>query len=406
VPLVAIIDSNEPDLIETSRMLIGSNKVHVVGVARRLDEIPRVMTTDPDIALFDVGEDTTGVVPTLLHILELSPRCQVILTAPKGANIDLIKAVHAGARGLLNKPFTQDELMSTLTEVFQTELLRTRRIEEQATAKVTQGRAGEVITVFSPKGGTGCTVIATHLATALAGIEKSKVALLDFDLQFGDIAVHLNLNSNHTVHELMRSVNDLDGAMLNDVMVQHSASGVRVLLPPISFEQVDEIDTDGLLAVVKAVRKHYDYVVIDVWHSLEDATLALIDLSDTLLVVTTPEVPALRNTRRFLDFIRERPRRSKAQIILNRYPSKSAIPASEIERSLGVKPIATIPSDGRLITTAVNEGITILGKNSPATASIKQVAATIAKPRLARLQRERQDGRVPAGRPADSGARA
>jgi pilus assembly protein CpaE len=164
---------------------------------------------------------------------------------------------------------------------------------------------------------------------------------------------------------------------------------------------------------VKALRKFYDYVVIDIWHSLEDATLALIDLSDVLLVVTTPEVPSLRNTRRFLDFIRERPdRRSKAQIVLNRYPSKSAIPANEIERSLGVKPVVTIPSDGRLITTAVNEGVTFLGKNSGASTSIKQLASALAKPRLARLQRERQGtgplpGQpVPTGRPADSKARA
>src|SRR5687767_4978057 len=407
IPLVAVIDTNEPDLIETSRMLIGSDKVHVVGVARKLDEIPRVMTADPDIALYDVGADGSSVVSTLHQILELSPRCQVILTAPKDAKIDLLKAVQAGARGLLNKPFSPDDLMNSITEVFQTELLRTRRIEEQATAKITQGRAGEVITVFSPKGGTGCTVVATHLAIALAGIEKSKVALLDFDLQFGDVAVHLNLTSNHTIHELMRSIDDLDGAMLNDVMVLHSGSGVRVLLPPLTFEQVDEIDTDGLLAVVKALRKHYDYVVIDIWHSLEDATLSLIDLSDVLLVVTTPEVPALRSTRRFLDFIRERPdRRSKAQIVINRYPSKSAIPSNEIERSLGVKPLGTIPSDGRLITTAINEGVTFLGKNSAVATSIKQLAAAIAKPRLARLQRERQDGRVPVGRPADSGARA
>lgn len=395
VPLVAIIDTNEDDLMRTSRLLINSDRVRVVGMAKRWDEIPHMMNSEPDIVLLDIGADGEHVPRTIHDILVQGPKCQVILTGLRDSQLNLLKSMQAGARGLVHKPISQEELITTIEEVYQTEQTRLQRIEAQTKAKVTQGRAGEVITIFSPKGGVGCTVVATHLAVALAGIEKSKVALVDFDLQFGDVAVHLDLRSSHGVHELMRSIDDLDGSILSDVMVHHTPSDVRVLLPPATLEQVEDVETEGLSAVVRALSKYYDYVVVDTWHAIEDATVSLIDLSTVLLVVTTPEVPALRSTRRFLDFIRERPdRRSKIQVVVNRYPSKGAVAMPEIEKSLGIKPMGAIPSDGRLMTSAINEGITLLNKPGAVTSSLKSIAMTIAQPRLARLHRERDGSRT------------
>jgi pilus assembly protein CpaE len=177
-------------------------------------------------------------------------------------------------------------------------------------------------------------------------------------------------------------------------MVPHIPSDVRVLLPPATLDQVEDVETEGLTAVVKALSKYYDYVVVDTWHAIEDATISLIDLSTVLLVVTTPEVPALRSTRRFLDYVRERPdRRGKVQVVVNRYPSKGAVAMAEIERSLGIKPIGSLPSDGKVITSAINEGITLIGKPGAFTSGLKGIAANLARPRLARLQRERDGAR-------------
>jgi pilus assembly protein CpaE len=242
----------------------------------------------------------------------------------------------------------------------------------------------------------GCTTIASNLAIALATISKSKVALVDFSLQFGDVAVLLNLHSNHGIHELMRNVDDLDADILDNVMVAHS-SGVKVLLPPPNLDLVEEVATEGMTAVIKSLRRFYDFVVVDTWHSIEDATLAVMDLSSTLLLVTTPEVPSLRNTRRLLDLIRERPDlRGKVQIVVNRYPSKSAVGMREIEHSLGVKPVGTIPSDGHLITTAINEGVSFLSRPSAAATNLTQLATYLAQPRMARERRgPAPDGKRP-----------
>jgi pilus assembly protein CpaE len=104
-------------------------------------------------------------------------------------------------------------------------------------------------------------------------------------------------------------------------------------------------------------------------------------------------VPALRSTRRFLDYIRERPdRRSKVQLAVNRYPSKSAINLQEIERSLGIKAVGTVPSDGRLVTTSINEGVEFLSTRSAAAINMQQLAISLAQPRLLKQQRAEEGG--------------
>lgn len=384
IPLVVIVDPSESDRTATREILINSGRSHVVGVAKDATELARFMPADPDIVLLDVGLDPIEVPMIIRQVHEMSPRCQVVLSADQNVKFDMSRAMLAGARGIVHKPISSGELLGVIQDVFEAEQLKLRRLEDMAKANAVQGRAGDVITVFSPKGGVGCTTIASNLAIALANITKGKVALVDFSLQFGDVAVLLNLHSNHGIHELMRNVDDLDVDILDNVMVGH-ASGVKVLLPPPNLDLVEEVTTEGMTAVLKALRKFYDYVVVDTWHSIEDATLAIMDLSTTLLLITTPEVPSLRNTRRLLDLIRERPDlRGKAQIVINRYPSKSAVGMKEIEHSLGMKPIGTIPSDGSLITTAINEGVSFLSRPSAAATSLTQLASYLAQPRMAR----------------------
>lgn len=386
-PMVAIVAADPSELARTRQILIDSDRAQVVATARERAEIANLMASDPDIVLLDcdtVGDDL-AVVIQLIH--EYSPRCQVILMNSAEGGVDLSRAMRVGVRGIVSKPVLPEDLVPLVQEVFDTEMRRTSRIEEVARQRATQGRNGDVITVFSPKGGVGCTTIASNLAIALINITRSKVALIDFSLQFGDVGVVLNLHSPHGVHELMRHHEDLDNGILDDVMVMHQ-SGVRVLLPPPTLAHVEEIDTEGLTAVLKALKRYYDYIVVDMWHSIEEATLAIMDMSSTLLVVTTPEVPSLRSTRRLLDLLRERPdMRGKVQVVVNRYPSKIAVGMRDIELSLGVSPVAAIPSDGKLITTAINEGVSVLNKRSPVSDSLVRLATHLAQPRIARERR-------------------
>jgi pilus assembly protein CpaE len=318
----------------------------------------------------------------------------VILTAGPETHIDPIKAMRAGVRGILHKPVGLPELRELLHELFGTEQRRHRYIADSARSAAEQARPGEVITVFSLKGGVGCTVIAANLAIALQGIIKGKVALLDFSLQSGDIGVLLNVYSTHGVHELMRYTNEMDKSVLDDAMVEHS-SGVKVLLAPPTLELVESVDAEGLLSVVRALRKHYDVIVIDTFHSVEEATLELMNISNVLLLVTTPEVPALRNISRLLNLIRSRPELSgKVRTVVNRFPSKGSVSMRDIEDCLGGAPTGTIPSDGRLITQSINEGVSFLQTRSVASDMIMRLAVTLSQPYVERQRRVDTGGKV------------
>jgi pilus assembly protein CpaE len=249
----------------------------------------------------------------------------------------------------------------------------------QRQAKVTQG---QIITVFSPKGGVGCTVLAANLAIALQHATQKRVALVDYSLQFGTIGSLLNVQSIHNLAELVPHYEAIDSTILGDVMVTHS-SGVQVLLPPATLDQVEQVTTESLLGILEGLRSQFDYVVVDTWHAVEDATLAVMGMSDTVLLVTTPEVPALHTTRRFLDMIKDYPDlRGKPRLLVNRHPSKGGVELAEIERSLGMPALATLPSDGQMMTLAINQGVPVLPKNlnSVAGRNLSKLAALLAEP--------------------------
>ena len=125
------------------------------------------------------------------------------------------------------------------------------------------------------------------------------------------------------------------------------------------------ITTESLIGILEGLRSHFDYVVVDTWHAVEDATLAMMELADNLLLVTTPEVPALSTARRFLDMLKSYPHlRHKPQLVVNRHPSKGGVALDEIEQSLGLQRLATVPSDGAVMTLAINEGIPVFEKHA------------------------------------------
>src|SRR5438067_6620290 len=275
-PLIVIVDSNEVERIATRGILINSGQVYVAGVAGEVLELGRFLPADPDIVLLGAGHASADVPAMVREARGILPRCDVILIAGPESKFDLSEAMLAGVRGVVPKPVAPDQLMKTVHNVFETEQAKQRHLQEAEAAGTEH--TGQIITLYSPKGGVGCTTIATTLALALQGETQARVALVDFDLQFGDVDVLLDLRTGHGVHELMRSTDELDASILEAVMLKHQ-SGLNVLLPPPTLDQIELLTPEGLIAVLKALRKIYDYVVVDTWRAIEDITLAVMDLS-------------------------------------------------------------------------------------------------------------------------------
>ena len=379
---VVIADAEREDLARARALLHQDHRIQVEATASERSEVLLLLDREPDIFLLAANIDPRDTTTMVKQLLELAPSTQVLLLAEDTDAPDMRRAVLAGARGILRKPLSAEELLGTILEVFESEVARRERIAELARQRKAKATRGRVIVIFSPKGGVGCTVLACNLAIALRRLTNKRVALIDYSLQFGTIGTQLNIQSAHSVAELAPHEEDLDNTILDDVMVQHT-SGVKVLLPPISPDQVEMITTESLTGILEGLRSHFDYIVVDTWHSVEDATLAIMESADNLLLVTTPEVPALSTARRFLDMLKRYPQLLyKPQLIVNRHPSKGAVALTEIEKSIGLQALATIPSDGSVITLSINEGIPLFEKNvsSVAVRNLSKLAEALALP--------------------------
>jgi pilus assembly protein CpaE len=379
---VAIAEAIDGDLARARSILLQDRAIQVVATMSDRSQLSVALDSEPDIFLLSTNVEPYETAALVKQLLELSPHTQVVLVTEPNDSIDLRRTMLAGARAVLQKPLGGDDLRNTVREVWESEVARRQRMDERARQRQAKVIHGQIITVFSPKGGVGCTLLATNLAIALQRATQKRVALVDYSLQFGTIGSLLNVQSIHNLSELVPHYEGIDSTILGDVMVTH-ASGIQVLLPPATLEQVEQVTTESLLGILEGLRSHFDYVVVDTWHAIEEATLAVMGMSDTVLLVTTPEVPALHTTRRFLDMIKAYPDvRSKPRLLVNRHPSKGGVDLGEIEQSLGMPALATLPSDGQVMTLATNEGIPVLQKNlnSVAGRNLTKLAELLAVP--------------------------
>jgi len=206
--------------------------------------------------------------------------------------------MQAGAREYLIKPFSHDELVAAIRRVHQLEEKKgtfARAAAPDSSGAPRAAALGEVIVLFSGKGGVGKTLLATNLSVALAVETESRVALVDLDLQFGDIGVMLNLDHSRSITDVVES-DTLEPEMLNEIMA-HGPSGVRVLLAPISPELADLITSDHVRMVMTELRKTYDYVVVDTSCHLADFNLEVIEAAQHILVVTALTIPAIKDAK-------------------------------------------------------------------------------------------------------------
>jgi pilus assembly protein CpaE len=225
---------------------------------------------------------------------------------------------------------------------------------------------GKIVTVFSSKGGVGCSTIAVNMAIALQQNAANKVVIVDTSLQFGDVGVLLNLYASRTIADLAAHADELDDELINDIFIPHS-SGVKALLAPPRPEVADTVTPALIISVLERLRKMFDVIIVDTGSILDDMVLNVLDVSDKIIVVTTPEIPAIKDAKLFfevteaLEYERER-----FMFVLNKTDKRINIRAEDIAANIKYNVESQLPLDERSVTTAVNQGVPyVLGsKNS------------------------------------------
>jgi pilus assembly protein CpaE len=304
------------------------------------DAVGVVDRAKPDVVIVGYTRAVDAALQLADEIRRAYPAITLVALSDKPDSGAILSAMRAGFKEFVVLPADANRLRQTVREsAFQT-------TEEE--------EKGRVIAVIGAKGGVGTTTLAVHLAAELSGIHR--VLIIDLDLSMGDVAPMMDVQSKDALSELVARSDRLDERMLTASVVVHR-SKVNVLTMPDDMQNLGEIRADDIYNIISVAAMAYQWVIIDCGtYTHESVTLAL-QVSDRVLLVTTPDVTSVRDAfRRMRGFITLGVERDRVRLAVNRWHKAAYVSKKDIAQNLGIPVAATISDDPRNVEQALNEG--------------------------------------------------
>lgn len=350
---VLIIDDTQSHSDQLTQLLSREDDLYVTVAPEDVAEAIRLTRKEqPDVVLLSVQREEP--LDIIRRLDTASPGTAIIVLLVNDQQSLTRDVLLAGARAYLTHIYDRSDLVETIYRIHEVERRRRNLISRSGMAPAPE--IGRIIGVHGAKGGVGATTIAVNLAVALRGMTGARVALVDGNLYSGDIAVSLNIISRTSITDLLPHLRDLDKELLDRACIIHR-SGVSVLLGPDDLEQAESVTGEAMQRILKSMRPHFDYVVVDTCSLPDQVTTASLDIADSIVLISTPELPSLKNAARFLRLSRDYGYASeKLLLVINRENSRGAIARPDIEENLKLKVAVGIRSDGQVMINAINAG--------------------------------------------------
>lgn len=218
---------------------------------------------------------------------------------------------------------------------------------------------GLVYVVFCGKGGVGKTTIATNLAVAIAQQEKKKVALVDYDLQFGDVSVLLDLADGKNISDLVQENAEFTDELLENSMIRHF-TGIDILPAPLFPQDAEYITAEHTDRILRLLQKNYDYIVVDTAGTFNEINLQALDLADQILLVTTRDIVTIKNTKTSLNILESLDYRGKIRVVLNRSDQDLGVDVADLEKGLEITVSHQISGDEKAVISSINKGVPVV----------------------------------------------
>lgn len=317
---------------------------HDVALARAQDLVPNVIIVDDELD----GNTSVSLIATLAQRV---PTAALVALVSPGSVGKANQAVLAGARGFLVKPLQADELMSTIRFVL------SQGRTASSTTQTIDNKAGSIVAVCAPKGGTGRTTTVINLGYWLLRLTKSLVALVDCDYASPGLDVELNLHSERSIVDLLPRIARLDAELIESILESHN-SGMRALLAPSPSLWDHAISLPHVQQILTQMQRMFGWVVIDLGSELTEMAFAFLDSADQIVITVLPEMVGLRNATWMIDQLRSHGYpEERVWLVINRANMRGGINREDIERHLHMHVKHTIPDDQQLATYAINRGV-------------------------------------------------
>jgi len=350
-PISILLVDDAPDSRVTLKRLLISCGFLIAGEAGTGSEgVGLVRETKADAVVVSLEEPVARPLKSIESLTIAAPETPVIVVSSLVDKEYLRRAMVAGARDFVGHPLTEDELSKTIASVVDTD--RKRRSLSQDVLE--NGQRGELIAVFGGKGGVGKTTLATNLAVAMSveAKQKQRVAIVDFDVLLGDVAIMLDVTPERTVADLVPLIDKLDPELLRSFLHVHS-SGVKVLCAPTRVEDRETLNPDRVRRILDVLARTFDYVIIDLPRTFDDRVVTALDMASLVLLVANYDVPCLKSTKVCLDTLRSwRYTEEKLKLVINHANRTNGFAPGEAEGALDYPVFWKVPSDFAVANTS------------------------------------------------------
>jgi len=333
----------------------------------RPEELPGVLQGRAlDLIGIELGADAARRLALVQQLHRRFPRLTILAAAADAGVASIQAALEAGANDFLSLPLAPQELRKALIRSAQA------RLDPSASRE----GDGDVVTIYGARGGLGATTLAVNLAFRLHGMTGAEVAVVDLDIQRGDVATFLNLSPVNSLGALAAAPGRVDDAFLAGTLTRHP-DGVSVLTAPPGIEEAETIGHAEVSLALRLLRRQFAQTIVDTARTITGATLAAFEESQRILVLTDLSVPGVRAAHRVVELLLRLNTPSERVEWLVAEAVPGPVPLVDAVRAIGREPLHVIPREAATVRSAINEGTPLNGNKSALTASLTELAAKL-----------------------------
>lgn len=319
-----------------------------VSAERRPNISHQIRSSDICIAIIDFDQDQEQAVESTIYLQQLFAGKLTVVALSKDHDPEvLLLAMRNGCTEFLSRTFNEDDAI----DLFE------RLSQQRKALPLRTMTSGKVLSFFGAKGGVGSTTLAVHLALYLVQCHQKRTLLIDNKPELGHVCVYLGVDgTRYNFHELVRNVTRLDSELLHGFTARHT-SGLEVLSSPDICGGSRTLDSESVSRLIEFLRTEYDYIVVDCSTTLQEADLAVLENSDDIYLVATPEIGAIRDLSRYVDNLgRMDSATEKMHVVINRFSSKYAVRVEQIEKAIRLPIAIRLPNSFIELVRSVNLG--------------------------------------------------